>query len=378
MNKEQQDLAWACLPKEVRDYIRKDYNDFCRRYKENNSNLSRGAIDTLEDLFGKHNLTSNVLYVNGYLSDAMKTSVSATQEELKSAASDKGVSEIADEIVKKSIAPVIEHFNIDKIQPFNIGDKVIVNGKFVSEIKDIDIKGYPDYPYIIPKENGKMGYFAESDIELYTEQAKPKYRKGDAVLFMPTQVVYDVEEYLPDLKVYKLSRMSGTITTFAHEIQLEPYIENTNDMEIMEEGLNLSQLLKGCEREMFYSPIHGSITLITPSNGGTETLAFQIGNSGAFVTYTKQGYYDIRHEDDAMINLYPSRALYEKYPLDAQKAWAEWIEDRKPKCYVEVHVGFLNGCDEVACEISPISEEKAVQITEKIKQILTQEEEVKQ
>ena len=31
------------------------------------------------------------------------------------------------------------------------------------------------------------------------------------------------------------------------------------------------------------------------------------------------------------IMLYPSRDLYEKYPLDAKKAWGEWQEEQKPK-----------------------------------------------
>lgn len=55
MNTEQQNLAWACLPKEVRDEIRKEYG---------NSIVSAQAYtisswQTLKWLYGKHNLTSD-------------------------------------------------------------------------------------------------------------------------------------------------------------------------------------------------------------------------------------------------------------------------------------------------------------------------------
>lgn len=50
MTKEQQDLAYGCLPKEVREEIKKEYQRCnCGSYIE----------DLLEDLFGHHNLTSD-------------------------------------------------------------------------------------------------------------------------------------------------------------------------------------------------------------------------------------------------------------------------------------------------------------------------------
>lgn len=59
----------------------------------------------------------------------------------------------------------------DKEKPkFKVGDKVIVNSKFISEIDEIDTKGYPEYPYHIQKPNGYYGFFAENDLEPYIPQ----------------------------------------------------------------------------------------------------------------------------------------------------------------------------------------------------------------
>ena len=53
---------------------------------------------------------------------------------------------------------------------FKVGDKVIVNGRFISEIDEINTNGYPNYPYHIQKLDGYYGFFAESDLEPYITQ----------------------------------------------------------------------------------------------------------------------------------------------------------------------------------------------------------------
>lgn len=56
MTKEQQQLLWACLPKEARDEIRKDYNS----YESSHSvDFNGGYAEALEIYFGEHNLTSD-------------------------------------------------------------------------------------------------------------------------------------------------------------------------------------------------------------------------------------------------------------------------------------------------------------------------------
>lgn len=52
MNKEQQDLVWKCLPKEVREEIKK-------RYKNLSSTFLTERYMELHNTFGHHNLTSN-------------------------------------------------------------------------------------------------------------------------------------------------------------------------------------------------------------------------------------------------------------------------------------------------------------------------------
>ena len=56
MNKELQDLAWSVLPKEFKEEVKKRYN-LAMRHRDLYS--ARGAIEALELLFGRHNLTSD-------------------------------------------------------------------------------------------------------------------------------------------------------------------------------------------------------------------------------------------------------------------------------------------------------------------------------
>ena len=56
MNKELQDLAWSVLPKEFKEEVEKRYN-LAMRHRDLYS--ARGAIEALELLFGRHNLTSD-------------------------------------------------------------------------------------------------------------------------------------------------------------------------------------------------------------------------------------------------------------------------------------------------------------------------------
>ena len=58
MTKEQQDLLWACLPKEARDYIRKQYYSLGYLIVNDKSDIAPHKATLLEDIFGEHNLTS--------------------------------------------------------------------------------------------------------------------------------------------------------------------------------------------------------------------------------------------------------------------------------------------------------------------------------
>lgn len=82
------------------------------------------------------------------------------------------------------------------------------------------------------------------------------------------------------------------------------------------EKLNLCELLRNCEGEEFYSLIDGEVKL--------RQLTDEI-------MCRDEVMYLLSCSLDGVILLYPSRELYEKYPLDAYSAWMEWKESRKPK-----------------------------------------------
>ncbi|MDE6436633.1 MAG: hypothetical protein K2K69_03895 [Muribaculaceae bacterium] len=91
--------------------------------------------------------------------------------------------------------------------------------------------------------------------------------------------------------------------------------------------LNLSEILTGCEGEEFYSLSLGTVKFEEIK----EDLSLLFINVAADepMYVTTEGYGAFGEGDVCLI--YPSRALYEKYPLDAYSAWMEWKEERKPK-----------------------------------------------
>ena len=91
-----------------------------------------------------------------------------------------------------------------------------------------------------------------------------------------------------------------------------------------EKELNLCEILKGYEGDIFYSPAYGDVAL----NFITDTV---LGFSAEFSTDEKGRIRFNKEIHSPECMLYPSRDLYLKYPLDAKKAWGEWIEANKPK-----------------------------------------------
>ena len=84
--------------------------------------------------------------------------------------------------------------------------------------------------------------------------------------------------------------------------------------------LNLCELLKGHEGETFFSLLIGECVLseiTTP----TDTYPIKLEHSD----YSSDG----RFESTGVPVVYPTRALYEQYPLDPVAAWTEWQELQK-------------------------------------------------
>lgn len=85
--------------------------------------------------------------------------------------------------------------------------------------------------------------------------------------------------------------------------------------------LNLCELLKGCKDIEVYSLLEGVTYIRNVDDSLIETVYEEYGEKGEVFV-------------GGVCQLYPSRALYEKYPLDAKKAWDEWASDRKPKRWI--------------------------------------------
>lgn len=63
MTKELKDLAWACLPREFKEEVKKEYKIYSEGFRTVSAGAGkwelRGCYRELEDLFGVHNLTSD-------------------------------------------------------------------------------------------------------------------------------------------------------------------------------------------------------------------------------------------------------------------------------------------------------------------------------
>lgn len=98
----------------------------------------------------------------------------------------------------------------------------------------------------------------------------------------------------------------------------------TND-NMEEKELDLCDILKGHEGEEFFSPIIGDCKLRNMTN---EYIYMTHLNNLSYCFHI-----DGRRENSGLCVLYPSRESYLKYPLDAKKAWMEWLEEQKPKSW---------------------------------------------
>ena len=294
MTKDQQDLAWACLPKEVRDEIKTQYDLLSQNPQMDKCDSV--YLSAFENIFGHHNLGSD----------------SAPEEVLMANASKvRSIYAYNDSILKQD--------------PQHNGAKLL-------QVKLLDLFGdkcLPDKPNT-PNSGELKPQMAEN---------KPKFKVGDKVRI----ILCTHPEYRN--KVGTITsidscgnpyvKVDGLGTLFHAPYSLEPYTEENKEpivsshdtmgdtKETMEvKDLNLCELLKGCEGEEFYSLMHGKVRFMTI--GADGFVMFDLPES--FSVYDN-GKYDLNAE----VIIYPSRALYEKYPLDAKKAWDEWANERKPK-----------------------------------------------
>lgn len=92
------------------------------------------------------------------------------------------------------------------------------------------------------------------------------------------------------------------------------------------EKLDLAKLLKGHEKEEFYNPTYGIMTLISIEKG---LLEFAYESTGRYFPGIYFNKYGVIYEGKTKLSLFPSFELYTKYPLNPQKAWQNWIKMKK-------------------------------------------------
>ena len=102
-------------------------------------------------------------------------------------------------------------------------------------------------------------------------------------------------------------------------------------------GLNLCELLKGCEGEEFFSISVGKVTFKAIYNYDDTHPVRTIRKDAVGNEYNVNFYFDGRRNNAGLQDLYPSEDLLRKYPLDARAAWDEWASVRKPKRWYPQH-----------------------------------------
>ncbi len=168
---------------------------------------------------------------------------------------------------------------------------------------------------------------------LYCEEEKPqpKFKVGDRVMIdgvINLALNHHVGSILelPNIdhpSTYKVSVVDGY--AFLEEVYLnhytEPETKTTEDMETKE--LNLCELLKGHEGIIIYSPLEGEVRLEGIRPKDNYMIKPIVTEGGSFCANGKW-----QERPNAVCCLFPSRALYEQYPLDPYTAWMKWQEEQ--------------------------------------------------
>lgn len=311
MDKTLQDLAWASLPKEVRSHIKAEYR----------SGLDNPRMDkcdsvyltAFENTFGRHNLTSDIepeevlmverkkvqemrSYNLGVLKyDPTHKGAILLEQSLKRLFGNKCLPDELEQTLEQTSVKVEDSsIQVEDKPRFKVGDKVRISEN-------------PSYPHNKPSWVPDMDNFKGKVAIL-----KGRDINGDWLI---EESIYSFSERWFEPYTEEKGKQYGK----TGKNSKFPYQEK-NDME--EKELNLCELLKGCEGEKFYSLVVGECVLNGVVQSGT---LYPIKLNSSF--YVEDGRFTLA---GAQV-VYPSRALYEKYPLDAKKAWAEWAESRKPK-----------------------------------------------
>ncbi|MBD5241442.1 MAG: hypothetical protein HDS59_05125 [Barnesiella sp.] len=315
MAKEQQDFAWASLSKKARSSIKRAYF-----YPALNEDYNRGFNEAIEEILGKDNLTSDTEPEEMLMVERRKV------QKLYESIHDDYLA--ADESLPYFLAQNAESLLKTLFGSKCLPDKEESTDKVLSALEHYRNTATPDQKAndLIkleaeclsgeerPKPKLKVG-----DKVKILENATPAYHRGKIGTIVSEGVCFKGHGWILDL--------SKTIVFL--ESELEPYTEENK--ETMKENpskstpLDLCELLKGCVGECFYAIPYGEMELKEINKLELKPLHF---SKDAINYLTKT---DGRAYEDGSCIIYPSRALYEKFPFDAYSAWMEWKEARKPK-----------------------------------------------
>lgn len=172
------------------------------------------------------------------------------------------------------------------------------------------------------------------------DRPQPKFAKGQRVYCRP----YGYPFVIADVIIYDnnephyYSDNGGCYKESILEPYTEPETKPTEDMETKE--LNLCELLH--EGDTVYSLINGEGEI-------KEIDEYSLYINGWY--YNNDGTIQGSDAPKSYCLVFPSRALYEQYPLDAAKAWSVWQKTQKRtvhlgvKCYFNDYVGYINNED---------------------------------
>lgn len=288
MYKELQDNLWGCLPKEIRDRIREEY-------KDNNSSMKwykEGFFDAMDKIFHHNNITSDIEPEEMLIVERKK--------------------------VQEVFGPKLSKLSAD----YQRGARNTLKYLFGNKC-------------LLDKELNEHN-FAKSD-------KKKKYKIGDRIKVIEGKyktLSGIIKKYSEDDNTWVITLCNFDYPIHFDEEWIEPYTKEKSDME--EKELNLYELLKGCEREEFYSPTFGKIKFVEFIN---RTCLFTVVNADDIeIILLHNGKWC---SDSKVISVFPSEKLYEKYPFDAYLAWMEWKDNYKSRFRYGEEYYSISGTGEV-------------------------------
>lgn len=341
-NKQTQDRAWVALPTAIREQAKYFYQHTeCGSYSES----------LLEDLFGEHNLTSDAEPEEMVIC-TRKDVLDFYQEALTLIERGNRNNYLNDKLIgigQKNILYTLFGFKClpdesaskpaskpaSKAEPkFKVGDKVRLNCAYddgevwdkimhgrVATVKSHYVNNSRVTMYKFEED---IRDFGEHWLEPYTEPAN-----GGSAYISPESESYlrkDSEE--PNLiDSLKETQPNYNMEEKEHR-NLSQETANCDKMEDKE--LNLCEILKDCSKgtELFSISV-GKVYFDDVLNDDLKVLTTYVDMIGN--KYRVAFFSNGKRNKTGLPDFYPSEELLKKYPLDAKKAWMEFVEANKPK-----------------------------------------------